>query len=114
TSAAASSALVRLLCIATLVTPRWRKTDSNCRSLSGRIPLFCQLEGWKKPVQKSPRLKGGTGSSNPSSSSGESGANLSLAERATPAAKERRRRGLPRARRVREDELTPRVGAGSH
>src|SRR6266478_9323956 len=37
---------------------------------------FCQLEGWKKPVQKSHHLSGGTGSSKPSSSSGESIANL--------------------------------------
>src|SRR6266481_3918931 len=33
---------------------------------------FCRLEGWKKPVQKSPPSLGGTGSSNPSSSTGES------------------------------------------
>jgi hypothetical protein len=33
---------------------------------------FCRLEGWKKPVQKSPPLNGGTGSSNPSPSSWES------------------------------------------
>src|SRR3984893_11166260 len=50
-------------------TRRWRKTDSNHRS--SRVEYlcfdwFCRLEGWKKPVQKSPPLSAGTGSSNPS------------------------------------------------
>src|SRR6266436_922194 len=50
----------------------WRKTDSNHRSLSGRIPPFrlvLPAGGVEEACSEKPPSKGGTGSPNPSSSS---------------------------------------------
>src|SRR5882762_7948601 len=58
------------------MTRRWRKTDSNHRSLSGRIPLFrlvLPAGRVEEAYSEKPPVLGGTGSSNPASSSRESG-----------------------------------------
>src|SRR6266478_908609 len=62
-------------------TRRRRKTDSNHRSLSGRIPLFrlvLPAGGVEEACSEKPPVLEGTGSSNPSSSSGESVSLLEL------------------------------------
>jgi hypothetical protein len=59
------------------MTLRWRKTDSNHRSLSGRIPLIrlvLPAGGVEEACSEKPPVLGGTGSSNPSSSGDESAA----------------------------------------
>jgi hypothetical protein len=59
-----------------LMTHRWRKPDSNRRSLSGIVADPSRWRGNRRRAPERPFLYGGTDGSNPVPSGGESGANL--------------------------------------